>query len=64
MLTFPGGKTRVLTFSYDDGISQDMRLVQLFNLYGMKGTFNLNSGIQSRENVWQNKDIRVRRVDP
>ena len=41
MLTFPGGKTRVLTFSYDDGISQDMRLVQLFNLYGMKGTFNL-----------------------
>lgn len=64
MLTFPGGKTRVLTFSYDDGISQDMRLVQLFNLYGMKGTFNLNSGIQSRENVWQNKDIRVRRMDP
>ena len=41
MLTFPGGKTRALTFSYDDGISQDMRLVQLFNLYGLKGTFNL-----------------------
>ena len=64
MLTFPGGKTRALTFSYDDGISQDMRLVQLFNLYGLKGTFNLNSGIQSRENVWQNQDVLVRRMDP
>lgn len=64
MLKFPGGKTRALTFSYDDGISQDMRLVQLFNLYGMKGTFNLNSGIQTKENTWQNQDVLVRRMDP
>ena len=64
MLKFPGGKTRALTFSYDDGISQDMRLVQLFNLYGMKGTFNLNSGIQTKENVWHNRDVLVRRMDP
>lgn len=64
MLRFPGGKTRVLTFSYDDGISQDMRLVQLFNLYGLKGTFNLNSGIQSKEHTWLNKDVLVRRMQP
>ena len=64
MLTFPGGKTRVLTFSYDDGISQDMRLVQLFNLYGLKGTFNLNSGIQSKKHTWQNQDVLVRRMQP
>ena len=64
MLKFPGGKTRALTFSYDDGVSQDMRLVTLFNLYGLKGTFNLNSGIQSRENTWQNQDVLVRRMDP
>lgn len=64
MLKFPGGKTRALTFSYDDGVSQDMRLVTLFNLYGLKGTFNLNSGIQSRENTWQNRDVLVRRMDP
>lgn len=62
MLRFPGGKTRALTFSYDDGISQDMRLVQLFNLYGLKGTFNLNSGIQSKEHTWLNKDVLVRRM--
>ena len=64
MLTFPGGKTRALTFSYDDGISQDMRLVQLFNLYGLKGTFNLNSGIQTKEHTWLNKDVLVRRMPP
>lgn len=64
MLTFPGGKTRALTFSYDDGISQDMRLVQLFNLYGLKGTFNLNSGIQSKKHTWQNQDVLVRRMQP
>ena len=62
MLKFPGGKTRALTFSYDDGIYQDMRLVQLFNLYGLKGTFNLNSGVQYKENVWMNKDVLVRRI--
>jgi len=39
---FPGGKKRVLTFSYDDGPAQDARLVEMFNLYGVKGTFHLN----------------------
>ena len=38
---------KMLTFSYDDGIYQDERLVEIFNKYGMKATFNLNTGIQS-----------------
>ncbi len=41
---FPGGKTHALTMSYDDGVVQDRRLVELFNKYGIKGTFHLNSG--------------------
>ena len=28
---FPGGKKRIVTFSYDDGSSGDERLVSLFN---------------------------------
>lgn len=44
---FPGGKHKVLTFSYDDGRQEDRRLVALFNQYGLRGTFNLNSGILS-----------------
>ena len=39
---FPGGKKRVLSFSYDDGSPQDVRLIELLNRYGMKGAFNLN----------------------
>ncbi len=33
-----------LTFSYDDGVTQDRRLVEIFRTYGIKATFNLNSG--------------------
>ena len=43
-LRYPGGLTKALTFSYDDGVEQDMRLVKLLDDHGVKGTFNLNSG--------------------
>lgn len=43
-ILFPGGKRKVVTFSYDDGTVHDRRLVALFNRYGLKGTFHLNSG--------------------
>ena len=43
-LRFPGGKSKVLTFSYDDGVQQDIRLIEIFRKHGMKGTFNLNGG--------------------
>lgn len=36
-------KKKFLTFSYDDGVTQDIRLIELFNKYGMKATFNINS---------------------
>ena len=36
---------KVITFSFDDGITQDRRLVELFNRYGLKCTFNINSGL-------------------
>lgn len=41
---FPEGKQKVLTMSYDDGMTQDERLVSIFNKYGIRGTFNLNYG--------------------
>ena len=44
-VTFPGGKAKALTMSYDDGKIQDERLVSIFNQYGIKGTFNLNYGL-------------------
>lgn len=41
---YPGGKKKAVTFSYDDGHINDVRLIALLNKYGMKGTFHLNSG--------------------
>ena len=39
------GKLKVLTLSYDDGVVQDIRLIGILNKYGIKGTFNINSGM-------------------
>lgn len=41
-MRFPQGKSKALTFSYDDGVRSDIRLVEIFDKYGIKGTFNLN----------------------
>ena len=40
---FPEGKIKALTFSYDDGTRFDEHLVEIFNRYEMKATFNLNA---------------------
>ena len=37
------GKMKALTFSYDDGVTQDIRLIELLNKYNLKSTFNLNT---------------------
>jgi peptidoglycan-N-acetylglucosamine deacetylase len=46
---FPGGKTKALTMSYDDGQIFDRRLVEIFNKYEIRGTFHLNSGTFGRD---------------
>ena len=57
-------KKKAFTLSYDDGISQDIRFVELLNRYGLKCTFNLNSGIQTGASTWigQN-DTRISRMN-
>ena len=48
-MRFPGGRAKALTLSYDDGVEQDIRLVEIMNKNGLKGTFNLNSGLYAAE---------------
>jgi len=38
------GKSKVLTLSYDDGVVQDIRFIDILNANGLKGTFNINTG--------------------
>ena len=42
-------KTKAVTFSYDDGVIQDVRFIELLNKYGLKCTFNLNSGLLAKK---------------
>ena len=48
-LRFPGFRRRALTLSYDDGVRQDKRLISIMKKHGIKGTFNINSGLFSAE---------------
>lgn len=50
---YPGGKARAFSITYDDGVLQDIPFVSLLNRYGLKGTFNLNSGLMAQEFAWK-----------
>lgn len=48
-MMFPGGRNKALTLSYDDGVQQDMRLIEIMKANGLKGTFNINTGLFAPE---------------
>lgn len=52
-------KKKAITFSYDDGIVQDIRLIELLNKYGLKCTFNLNSELLSKKGILVRNDLRI-----
>lgn len=54
------GKMKAVTFSYDDCTMQDIRLVELFNKYNVKATFNVNSELLGCENELIRKGVKVR----
>ena len=44
-MMWPGFKFKALTLSYDDGVNTDKRMIDTLNKYGIKATFNINTGI-------------------
>ncbi|WP_160677180.1 polysaccharide deacetylase family protein [Clostridium sp. C8-1-8] len=63
-LRFPEGRTKALTLSYDDGVEQDVKLIEIMNKYGLKGTFNLNSGLYAPEGtIYPNGQIHRRMAE-
>lgn len=50
-LLFPGHKAKAFTLSYDDGVIQDRKLIEMFDMYGAKCTFNLNYGVLGYKQV-------------
>ena len=55
---YPGGKTKALTMSYDDGQIHDLRLIEIFNKYGIKGTFHLNAGSLGKPGMVTREDVQ------
>ena len=41
---FPDFKIKAVTLSYDDGIRQDKRLIDIMKKNGLRGSFNINGG--------------------
>ena len=57
-------KMKAVTFSYDDGVTQDQCLIRLFDKYGLKCTFNLNSGLLGKPGSLIREDVTVAHVKP
>jgi len=59
-------KRKAVTFSYDDGVTQDIRLIELLNQYGLKCTFNLNSELLGRKGILtrEGKQIAHYKIHP
>ena len=49
ILRFPKGLKKAVTLSYDDGVQQDRHLIEILDRYGIRATFNLNSGCFAKE---------------
>ena len=53
---------RYLVLSFDDGPTEDIKLVELLNKYNMPATFNLNSGLEDFVWYYENR-IPITRIN-
>ena len=53
------GKLKAITFSYDDGVTQDIEFIELLNKYNLKATFNINSELLGHKGILIRENKRV-----
>ena len=53
------GKLKAVTFSYDDGVTQDIKLIELLNKYNLKATFNINSDLLAKPGMLMREEQRI-----
>ena len=53
------GKLKAITFSYDDGVTQDIHLIELLNKYNLKCTFNINSELLGKHHTLIREGMRI-----
>ena len=52
-------KLKAVTFSYDDAVVQDIRLIELLNKYNLKCTFNVNSELLGMAHTLTRENLRI-----
>ena len=50
---------KAITFSYDDGVTQDIRLIEIFNKYNLKATFNINSELLGQSATVEHEGVKI-----
>lgn len=58
-MLFPGGRKKALTLSFDDGRVHDRRLVRILNAHGIRGTFNLVSGVLDKDGYVARQEVKA-----
>ncbi len=57
-ILYPGFTDKAVTFSYDDGaVSADTKLVEIFNEYGLKATFNINRADSAYSQIYNGHEV-------
>ena len=60
-MLFPNAKQKALTLSYDDGVQQDIRFIEILDKYGIKCTFNINGyALEDEERTYAEGQIHRR----
>ena len=62
-MRFPDAKFKAVTLSYDDGVKQDARFIDILDRHGLKCTFNLNTGCYPAEGVQHRRLSRQACID-
>lgn len=62
-LRYPGGKAKAVTLSYDDGVVEDIKFVEIIDKYGLKCTFNLVGNYVKNESRLSREFIRENILD-
>lgn len=57
---------KILTLSFDDGITQDERFIEILNKYGIRCTFNINSALLGNDGYLEinGKKISHKKIAP
>ena len=56
-----GKNMKIVSLSFDDGTIYDKRFIGLLNKYGLRATFDLNSGLE--DFIWYYEDKPIRRLN-